>query len=120
MRDIHVRYPTRLALGGLLVLAACSTKVDPLFSPGSSAMALSADGSTLFVADQDNGALARVNLATGDLRTVLLGMEPTRIARIGDTLYVTLRAERAIAVVDIQEGGDVAVRGVYPVGSAIP
>jgi mono/diheme cytochrome c family protein len=80
-------------------------------------MALSADHGTLFVADPDNGALARVNLATGDIESVLLGMEPTRIARIGDLLYVTLRAERAVAVVQILAGGDVELRSIHPIGA---
>ena len=57
---------------------------------------LSEDGSRLFVTNQRTGTLARIALDTGTLEAVLplaptgAAKEPTAIARLGDSLYVTL------------------------------
>jgi DNA-binding beta-propeller fold protein YncE len=74
-------------------------------------------GGAVFVADSDNGALARVNVQTGDVQSLVVGSEPTRVARIGDTIYVTLRAERGVAVVTVGRDGEMALQGVYSVGA---
>lgn len=111
----------QLWFSGVVTVLAASlvgcAKVDPGdVSLNSSALATSQDGGSIFVADADNGSLARINTATGATDRVLLGLEPTRVARIGDTLYVTLRAERSIAVVDAS-GSGLTVRGIYPIGA---
>jgi DNA-binding beta-propeller fold protein YncE len=59
-------------------------------------LALSADGSRLFVANIKGGALSRIRLSDGALEALLpLGptgeaREPTALARLGDSLFVTL------------------------------
>ena len=58
----------------------------------------------LFVANTDHGSIAAVDPKTGHRRTLRVGEEPSRLARHGDELYVTLRGERAVAIVDVSQG----------------
>jgi len=80
-------------------------------------MVLGADGQSVFVTDTDNGALARVNTSTGAVQRVLVGREPVRAVRVGDTVYVTLRNERAIAIVHVAADGTMTLTGTLPVGA---
>lgn len=91
---------------GLSVLSTGCTSPEAAFAPrASSGAALNADGDILYVADGDNGRLARVNLNTGEIQDLLIGLEPARIVRLGDRILVTLTAERAVAeIVDAPSG----------------
>lgn len=97
--------------------AACQGVGDGGAVPQSGPMVLGADGESVFVTDSDNGALARVNTSTGAVQRVLVGREPVRAARVGDTLYVTLRNERAIAIVHVAADGTMTLTGTLPVGT---
>ncbi len=104
-----------------LVLVGCK-EPDPSLVSGSSTMAASADGSSLYVPDADNGTLVKVNLTSGALESVLLGVEPSRILRIGTTVYVTLAGEGSVALIEDGEQGlqllDVIKVGAEPYGIA--
>jgi len=91
----------------LVALAAgCSTQglEDPRFATGSTTMVVAKEGPVLYSVNVDEGTVARLDADAGDLSEVDVGGEPTRIARVGDELWVTLRTERAIAVLADVEG----------------
>jgi cytochrome c peroxidase len=58
----------------------------------------------LYVANADN-SITRIDLDTGVMRQIELGNEPTRIARFGDRVYVSLRNERKVVVLE-EDGAD--------------
>lgn len=60
--------------------------------------------SGLYVANADD-SITRIDLDTGVMRQIELGQEPTRIARFGDRVYVTLRNERKVVVLE-EDGAD--------------
>jgi DNA-binding beta-propeller fold protein YncE len=71
-------------------------------------MILSSDRSKLFVADSDNGAISQIDPEAGTVDALAVGLVPTRLARIDDDrIVVTLRGERAIAI--LNEDGDGAL-----------
>jgi hypothetical protein len=82
----------------LVLLCACTGGNVSDTVPASSA--LSARQGLVFVADSDNEALARVDMATGSVDTVRVGRDPGKVARIGEHLFVSLRGERSVAVVE--------------------
>lgn len=93
----------RLGVAGMVVLGACQANdVDGIRSGSSSADYR--DG-FVYTADADNGTLNRVNTATGDVESFVLGLEPARVARIGDRLFVTLRAAGKVVVVEDGKDG---------------
>ncbi len=100
---------TTLALSAALV-GCGGTLADHTFSTGSSTIIGSTDGEALYAVNLDEGTVSRFQPATGALTTVQVGAEPARIARTGDRIFVTLRAERAVAVLQDQ-GGTLAVVG---------
>ena len=53
----------------------------------------------LYVAGGDQ-SIARIDLDHRLVREINVGKEPTRIARVGSRVYVTLRAERGVAVLE--------------------
>lgn len=72
-------------------------------------MILSSDRSKLFVADSDNGAVTWIDHLVGTVDSLEVGLVPTRLARIdGDRIVVTLRGERAVAI--LNEDGDGTLR----------
>ena len=89
---------------GLAFMAGCKADVEPSFRPGSSNMALSADGETVYVADSDNGTVMTVGLTSGSVASFVAGLEPTRIAQVGSDLWVTLRAAGQVAVIATSAG----------------
>ena len=106
---------TVLPLLALLApLGGCTDGKDadaPEVPSTSSGQALVArDGSALYAPLVDDGVVARMDLATGAVERVDVGEEPTRLTRVGDRVLVTLRNERAIAV--LRETPD----GLEPVG----
>jgi DNA-binding beta-propeller fold protein YncE len=74
--------------------AACSS------NPGGGIGTLqAASGShALYAALTDHGQLARIDLDQGSTSRIDVGREPMRIAQLDDRVYVTLRAERSVAV----------------------
>lgn len=87
----------RLWIVPFVVAAACGPRAELGFRSGSSALSVSGDD--VFVADADNGTLTRVSTGSGDLEAFVLGLEPTRVTRVGDDLWVTLRAAGEVAIV---------------------
>jgi DNA-binding beta-propeller fold protein YncE len=71
---------------------------------GSRALITSSDHRALYVANAEEDTLARVELADQRVSELELPGEPTRIARAGERLIVTLRAVRRVAVVE--DAGD--------------
>lgn len=55
--------------------------------------------SGLYVANQDT-SITRIDLDTGVMKQIELGKEPTRIARFGGRVFVSLRNERAVIVLE--------------------
>lgn len=106
---------TRLPL--LLLLAGCAAELrDPTFATGSRTLVADAAHDAVYVVDTDGGRLVRHDPATGATVAVDVGLEPTRVARAGERLFVTLRAERAVAVVE-DRGGELVVAGRIAVGA---
>lgn len=87
------------------VLAACSGNQlqDARHPTGSSSIAASSDFGKVYVANTDAGSVA-VATSEGVLARVDVGELPTRVARAGDLVFVTLRGEGSVAV--LRESGD--------------
>src|SRR5690348_11231368 len=82
-------------------LAACTPGLeDPTFPTGSTTMV--ALGRSLYAVNAFDGTLTRSDWGSDGKGLDLemdLGGEPTRIAKVGrDELWVTLRAERSVAI----------------------
>lgn len=71
---------------------------------GSSALVTSVDADALFVANSDHESIARFDLETQAVEHIPSPGEPTRIARVGSRLFVTLRAARSVGVFDGADG----------------
>lgn len=89
---------------------------DATFPTGTSVIAASSSQRALFVANPDQGNIARLDLDSGDVTELSVGegSEPTRIARVNDKLIVPLRGQRGIAVVD---EADFTVLSTIPTGA---
>lgn len=96
-----------LALSAALVGCAGSLN-DHAFATGSTTLVASADGKALYAVNVDEGTVSRFEPATGALSTVSVGAEPSRIARTKDRIFVTLRAETAVVVLQ-DNGGTLSV-----------
>ena len=93
---------------------------------GSGSIVAREDGAVLYAAFPDEGSVARVDRATGASDVVSFegsreaSGEPIRLALFGDRLLATLRAERALAVLQDVDGTLVEVERVHvgaePVG----
>ncbi len=104
-----------LTVAGLL--AACGGRLDDARYPtGSSSIISSTDYAATYTVDPDSGIVARVDAETGLLRTAEVGGEPTRLARADGRVLVTLRAERAIAVLE-ETGGSLELSHTVSVGA---
>ena len=101
----------------LMLFAGCSSQLDDeRFPTGSSTLISSADFSHLYVVDTDGSAVASIDIATNSVETITVGLEPTRIARAGERIFVTLRGERAVAILD-DRGGDLTLSGRIDTGA---
>lgn len=90
-------------LAAVTSLAACSGGLDdPTFATGSSAIVATGVGETVVTANPDQGTLSRVDVESGAVTEADVGVEPTRVARLGDRLVVTLRGEDTIALVNAE------------------
>ncbi|MEE2829094.1 MAG: hypothetical protein VX498_07895 [Myxococcota bacterium] len=106
-----------LALLTFALLVGCSGRLDDgRFATGSRPMVASADYSVLYAADTDGGTVARIDAVTKEVVQVDVGLEPTRIARAGERLFVTLRGERNLAILEEGDSGLTLVSKI-PVGA---
>jgi DNA-binding beta-propeller fold protein YncE/mono/diheme cytochrome c family protein len=82
----------------LFLLVGCSGVglKDPTFPTGSSTIV--AQDRSLYAVNAWDGTLSRSDWESNRSLELDLGGEPTRVARAGDELWVTLRAERSVAV----------------------
>lgn len=101
----------------LFLAAACSPGLsETTFPTGSQTAIASADRTAVLVVDEAGGAVSRHDLASGDTQSVVLGGRPERIARAGDKVFVTLRAERSLVVLQ-DKGGALSVVSTFDVGA---
>jgi hypothetical protein len=89
---------------------------DARYSTGSQAMVASSDYDALYVANVDHGTVTRVDPEAGRYDTFEVGLEPTRIARAGTRVFVTLRGERAVAVLN-EKGSSLELETKIQVGA---
>jgi DNA-binding beta-propeller fold protein YncE len=88
-----------------LFSCACTAALhDDTFATGSQTVIGNADHDALYVVDTDGGAVVRYDPATGASSSVEVGGIPTRLARAGDDIYVTLRGTRSIGVLADHDG----------------
>jgi DNA-binding beta-propeller fold protein YncE len=82
----------------IVLLAGCASPglKDPAYPTGSSTIV--AQGRSLYAVNGWDGTLTRTDWQDGISRELELGGEPTRIAQVGDELWVTLRAERSVVI----------------------
>jgi DNA-binding beta-propeller fold protein YncE len=94
--------PFSLRLASLalaLSLAACGQNLDDArFPTGSQTLTSSSDYSRVYVANVDAGTVSILSADGTLVSKVDVGILPTRIARAGDKVLVTLKGERAVAV----------------------
>ena len=110
------------ACAAALSFTACTPPGNGASSRASGSLALSNDDSTVFAVDTDNGVLAVINPATGDVKPVAVGKSPVRVI-VGpdDTAFVTNRGDRSVSVVrkgELTESARISV-GVEPSGMAL-
>ncbi len=106
------------ALG--MVVTGCGTEDAELVAQSG---ALVVDGDVAFVADRDNGEVLRIALTSGAITACPVGVEPARIAQIGDVLIVSLVGDDSVVALRMTADGceDVARVdvGVEPWGIAV-
>lgn len=112
---------TLTALTALLLLTGCKAGLrDELFPTGSSTIINSSDHTALYAVNVDEGTVSRFDVATGAVTQIEVGREPTRLTRAAGKVYVTLRADRAIAMLEETAGGlelkKVVSTGAEPMG----
>ena len=93
--------PLRAAcLVAALSLVACgsSSLDDNRFPTGSQTITTSSDYSRVYVTNVDAGTVSTMTTAGELLSAVDVGISPTRLARVGNKVLVTLRGERSVAV----------------------
>ncbi len=92
-----MRIPAFLA--SVIVLAGCNAGLeDPLHATGSTTILTSSDHAALITTNVEQGTVTRVDTETGVTHEIEVGGEPSRLARAGDSVVVSLRTERALAV----------------------
>lgn len=110
--------PLACAAAFALGAAACGSPQplqDSRHPTGSQALATSSDFSALYVANTHEGSVARLG-PNGDYDELDLPGDPTRIARAGGRVFVTLRTARAIAVLR-DDGGRLKLERTVDVGA---
>lgn len=105
----------------LVLLAACSTGLqDATFPTGSTTIVTTTRGAVVNV-NEDEGTLSMFLPDQGLVSEIDVGSRPARVAKVGEQLWVTLRGERAVAIVEIDEQGAMSVArkidaGIEPFG----
>jgi DNA-binding beta-propeller fold protein YncE/mono/diheme cytochrome c family protein len=102
----------------LAMLAGCGNSLrDDRFATGSSTLVSSRDHSALLAVNVDESSVTRLDPRTGDTLEVQVGAEPSRIAAVGRSEYwVTLRGERAVAILE-EDGGSLRKVGSLSAGA---
>lgn len=84
------------------------------------ALIASDDRTALYAADAPEGLVSRYDVASGAVQNLAVDGEPTRMVRVEGRILVTLRAERAIAVLEDRDGAltlvDRVETGAEPLG----
>lgn len=106
-----------LRLFPLVLLMACTQGLqDDRFATGSQIVATSKDYSAIYAANPSVGTVSRMDVNSGELTELDVGGEPTRIARFGDKMAVTLRSERSLAVLR-DNGGTLELEATVTLGA---
>src|SRR5262245_7696398 len=99
----------------IAILACCA---DPVYSRSSGSLAISPDDDLAFVADEDNSAVAIVDLDEMSLRaTVSVGARPQYVIAGEDAVFVSNRGARSVSVLRESDDGAWRVAGVARVGA---
>jgi DNA-binding beta-propeller fold protein YncE len=99
-----------------LLLFGCGDKLDDPRTPtGSQTIATSSDYSALYIANTAENTVTRLPIDGTPVEVAVEG-EPSRVARIDERVFVTLRANRAIAVM-VDDGAGLAVDQTIPTGA---
>lgn len=98
---------TSIGLVSILAAMACNSGSlqEDRHPTGSQSLAPSSDYSRVYVANTDNGSISIASLTGGVVDRVDVGADPVRVARAGDRVFVTLRAEGAVVVMRETSGG---------------
>ncbi|MBK6683806.1 MAG: hypothetical protein IPG45_04980 [Deltaproteobacteria bacterium] len=109
---------SNLKLLPLILPLACSSPTldDSRHPTGSRTLATSTSYQTLYAVSADEGVVSRVPSALGAISGLMIGGEPTRIARAQDRIFVTLRAQRQVAVLK-DDGQGLVVETTLSVGA---
>lgn len=106
-----------LRLFPLVLLMACTQGLnDARFATGSQVVAASKDYSAVYAANPSLGTVSRLDVGDGSLTELELGGEPSRLARVGDKVAVTLRAERSLAIL-ADNNGSLALESTVTLGA---
>ncbi|MCB9676468.1 MAG: c-type cytochrome [Alphaproteobacteria bacterium] len=93
---------------------------DASHPTGSTSIAGSSQSSAVYNVNPDAGTISRLDPATGSHTEVDVGVEPSRVATAGDSVYVTLRGDRSVVRLDATDLGrgvtEQVVVGAEPVG----
>jgi len=93
---------TRLILALALVAGCGNGKLDETYALGTSTITSSRSGDRVYAVNTVDGTISQVDVASGKAIELPVGLEPTRVALLSDDrLAVTLRGERAVAIIDI-------------------
>jgi mono/diheme cytochrome c family protein len=112
---LHFTLP---ALGLAVGAAACGGPgglEEARHPTGSSALATAQGYSALYIANAAEDSVSRVQVG-GGVQEIALPGEPTRVARAGDRVFVTLRAQRALAVLR-DDGGALSLERTVALGA---
>src|SRR5262249_39205928 len=110
----------RLVIGVFCVLAAAACARADERTPSAShsqTLVASSDGRTPFVVSPDDRTVLPHHIERGTTSAIEVGTLPTRIARLGDRLFVSLRGERSVAVIGARAGAPLAVETKIAVGA---
>ena len=93
--------------------SGCSGGLDnPLMPTGSHSIAFNSDFTRVAVANTDAGTVSFIDERSHVVQEVSVGLEPTRIARAGNKYFVSLRAERSVAVLRPEGDGFVVEKKI--------
>src|SRR5688572_26584215 len=99
-----------------LLLLGCGAKLDdPRHPTGSQTIATASDYSALYIANSAENSVTRLPIDGTPVEISLEG-EPSRVARIDERVFVTLRANRGIAVL-VDDGAGLTLDQTIPTGA---